>query len=330
MSVKFLRNNILLLILICLLYGCFKEDSPIAPVNRNGIKIKTSLYFYQTFYDLSRDTFSTNPNGLWDLAFECSMEGWHIRINFSNFMGIYRTGSSDFNATSYAINDSSWIYDASSGNPDSTAIGNWKDTDSEGPQVFLLGNYDGIRYKPIKKLKFNEVTDTSYSFTTANIDNSDISEVVIKKEPAYNFTYYSLSKKATVTVEPPKDNWDLLFTQYTTTLFTDDGIPTPYIVRGVYVNPWHVEAMLDTMHLYPDISAQHIVPSQMSTIQDIIGYNWKSVEINQSANTARYAVRKNYSYIIRDTEGEYYKFRFLSFVNDSLLVGYPTFEKAKL
>ncbi|NJK98070.1 MAG: hypothetical protein HC905_27010 [Bacteroidales bacterium] len=65
----------------------------------------------------------------------------------------------------------------------------------------------------------------------------------------------------------------------------------------------------------------------MSSIQDKIGYDWKSVEINQSANTARYAVRRNYTYIIRDMENQYYKLRFLSYVNDSLLVGFPTIEK---
>ncbi|NJO69029.1 MAG: hypothetical protein HC830_06840 [Bacteroidetes bacterium] len=87
-----------------------------------------------------------------------------------------------------------------------------------------------------------------------------------------------------------------------TTLYTDNGIPTPYVVRGVYLNPSGVAAMLDTVVGFSSVTSQNIVNSKMSSIQDKIGYDWKSVEINQSANTARYAVRRNYTYIIRDME----------------------------
>ena len=326
----FLRNSILFFCLFLLCCGCFKEDTPIDPVTRNGIRIKNSMYNFQTFYDLSSNSSSTNPNGSWDLAFENTTDGWHIRINYSNFSGVYRTGSTDFNATSYTTEDKNWIYDASSGNPDSTAVGNWRDTTSEGPLVYLIGTYDGIRYKPYRKIKFSAVTDTSYMFTFANFDNSDVNEFTIKKNPSFNNTYFSFKTKDTLSVEPSKNNWDILFTQYTTTLFTKEGIATPYIVRGIYVNPGIVSAMVDSLTGYANITSGHIDLSKMSSIQDNIGYNWKAVEINQSANTARYAVRKNYSYIIRDTEGVFYKLHFLTYVNDSLLVGYPMFEKERL
>ena len=330
MIAKSIRNSIFLLFLIVTFSGCFKEDTPIEPVLRNGIKIAHSIYDYQSFYDLSSDSIFTTPNTKWDLAFESSATGWRVRINYSNLQGLYRTGSSDFGAESYVIDNKKWIYDASSGNPDSTAIGNWREVTGDGPQIYLLGTYDGVRYRPHRKLKFLSVNDTAYNFSFANMNNTDIISVTIKKDSGYNLVYYSLSKKDTVIVEPAKNRWDLLFTQYTTTLFTDAGVPTPYIVRGVYVNPNNVAVMLDTISSFADITAQNINLNKLSGVQDVIGYDWKSVEINQSANTANYAVRRNYSYLIRDTKGDFYKFRFLSYVNDSLKVGYPMFEKVKL
>jgi hypothetical protein len=318
-------------ILICMC-SCFKEDTPMKalPVNSKEFQIKYSIYNYQTFFDLSEDTSYTNANSTWDLAFESGTDGWHIRPNYSNYIGILNTGSTDFNATTYSTKDKTWLYDASSGNPDSTAIGDWQHPASGSPEVYLVGIYDGAKYTSVRKIRFTQVTDTSYSFAYAGIDNSAKKEIVLKKIPAYNYTYFSFTKGDTVNVEPLKDKWDLLFTQYMTTLFTNEGIATPYLVRGVYINPNKVAAMVDSVTGYDNINISNIVESKMSTIQDIIGYNWKSVEINQSSNSASYAIRKNYTYIIRDTEGDYYKFRFLSFVNESLLVGYPSFEKEKL
>jgi hypothetical protein len=329
MIAKLIYNSLFILFIFTF-SGCFKEDIPIEPVFRNGIRITNNIYHYQSFYDLSSDSIFTTPNNKWDLAFETSATGWRVRINYSNFLGIYRTGSSDFGAESYTIDNKKWIYDASSGNPDSTAIGNWQEVTVDGPQIYLLGTYDGVRYRPFSKLKVLTVNDTAYSFAFANMDNTNVTEVKIKKEPEYNFVYYSLAKRDTVIIEPSKSRWDLLFTQYTTTLFTDAGVPTPYIVRGVYVNPNNVAVMLDTITSFSEINIQSLNIGKLSNIQDVIGYDWKSVEINQSANTANYAVRRGHSYLIRDSEGGFYKFRFLSYVNDSLKVGYPMFEKVKL
>jgi hypothetical protein len=329
MIAKFLKISYILFV-IAFAYGCFEEDSAIDPIHIDGIRISKSIYNYQSFYDFSSDSVFTNANGIWDLAFEASKEGWRVRINYSNLQAVYRTESSDFTTVDYSIVDSRWLYDASSGNPDSTAIGHWQVTTGEEPMVYLLGTYDGVRYKPTKKFRILDVTDTSYRFEFANMDNSGRNEATVKKDLRYNFVYYSFNSRNIVIVEPPKDRWDILFTQYTTTLYTNQGVPTPYIVRGTYLNPNKVLALLDTLTGYSNITAQNINVAAMSNVQDYIGYNWKAVEINQSANTARYAVRKNYSYVIRDPKGDYYKLHFLTYVNDSLLVGYPLFEKEKL
>lgn len=329
---KHLKYSFLTVFILSCMYGCFKEENAMKPipVTATEFQITHSIYNYQTFFDLSGDLSYSNANSRWDLALESEKNGWHIRPNYSNYLGILNTGSTDFNTTSYSTSDKKWLYDASSGNPDSTAVGDWRNPVSGSPEVYLVGIYDGVKYTPFRKIRFTQVTDTSYSFSYANINNSGLKEIVLKKVPAYNYNYFSFTKGDTVIVEPPKEKWDLLFTQYMTTLFTNDGTPTPYLVRGVYINPKNVSVMLDSVSGYDNVTLNSIVESKMSAIQDIIGYNWKSVEINTSSNSARYAIRPNYTYIIRNTEGDAYKLRFLSFVNDSLVVGYPSFEKEKL
>lgn len=327
------RNSSIIILIFIFCTACFKEDIPIDPVEQAGGKvIQNSIYKVQSFYDLSEDTvIRKNLNEAWDLAFETQPDGWRIRINYASLKGIYHTGVTDFNQTSFSPLKENWIYDASSGNPDSTSVGNWKQYGSEGPEVLLIGTFDGDGYQSYKKLVIKAVNDTSYQFSYANLNGSSRVDRTIIKDTTYNFMYYSFIKNDTVIIEPHKRAWDILFTQYITTLFESNGNPAyNYPVRGVYINPFKVEAVLDTVNNYSSITDLTIGSYSFSSIQDYIGYNWKSVEVNQSANSATYKVRKNYSYVIKDNEEQYYKLRFLSFVNDSLVVGYPKFETSKL
>jgi len=96
-----------------------------------------------------------------------------------------------------------------------------------------------------------------------------------------------------------------LFTQYYTILFTDDGLPTPYFVRGVLLNPNNVESALDTIYNFENID--------FSSAQDAIGHNWKAVMVDEGINSAEYNIRKGYTYIIKDTNEEVYSLRVTSF-----------------
>jgi hypothetical protein len=133
-----------------------------------------------------------------------------------------------------------------------------------------------------------------------------------------------------VQLEPMKDQWDLLFTQYFTILFTDDGIPTPYNVRGVLLNMNQVEAALDTTIHFLDMNYDSAIQQAFSSIQDAIGHDWKSVTVDESSNSAEYRVRPGYTYIVRDTNGALHKLRFKSYFNKSGVKGYPSFEFARL
>jgi hypothetical protein len=319
------------------LTSCFEKDEALAPSqwDGQGFAFSESIYTSQFYYSLSSNSIrAKNNNEAWDLSFEASANGWHIRINSANLLGVRNTHSLNFDQTSFPSSSNKWMYDKSDGNPDSTAIGKWVDTSGVSNtytnEVYLIGKYDGIDYLPIKKIVFTMVNDTSYQLKYADLNGDNFHQLAIKKDASYNQVYYSFTSHSPVSVEPARNSWDLLFTQYTTTLYTDQGVAIPYFVRGVLINPYHVEAILDSVHTFSSITLSLTSTMVFSQKQDVIGHDWKSVEIDQQANTAKYAVREKYTFIIRDVGGVLYKLKFTSFFNDSRTPGYPSFIFLKL
>src|SRR5690606_34716347 len=54
-----------------------------------------------------------------------------------------------------------------------------------------------------------------YVLQYADIDATTHNEVTISKNPAYNFSFFSMSNNTEVMVEPEKGDWDLNFTTFT-------------------------------------------------------------------------------------------------------------------
>jgi len=326
-----MRKLLILLIIIPLLNSCFKEDTPVIPSDSGIITLKESMYSNQVFFDLGTSgEASVNPVEAWDLGFESSHDGWHITVNSGRYLGLVSTGSTDFNNTTTVDPGAKWKYDKSDGNPDSTAVGKWISDDLLTPtnEVYMLGINNGIKYVPYKKVVFTAVGPKSYSFHYSDPDGSNPVSVTMLKDSTVNYTCFSLNTGTTVGIEPPKDSWELLFTQYSTTLYTSDSIPTPYFVRGVLSNPYGTASALDSLKTYDEISISDTAGYKFSTLSDAIGYDWKRVKINDV--TATYTVRDNYTYIIRSRGKAYYKLRFRGFYNDTGAPGYPKFEYKKL
>jgi hypothetical protein len=131
-------------------------------------------------------------------------------------------------------------------------------------------------------------------------------------------------------LEPLKNDWDLLFTQYTTLLYTNEGDPYPYLLTGVLSNPFLIRVAQDTLYDFSEIDLTIAQSLTYSTALDEIGYDWKDVVGDVSTGNVSYVVIEGRNYIVRDTEGFYFKLRFTSFYNNSGDKGYPTFEYQKL
>jgi hypothetical protein len=105
-------------------------------------------------------------------------------------------------------------------------------------------------------------------------------------------------------------------------LQTSIGEDYPYLVFGVLLNPNKVVAALDTVHNFADIVLADTSEITFSQDLDAIGYEWKYYNFDAGV----YTVVPEFSYIIRDRDGYYYKLRFVDFYNDTGDKGHPEFE----
>jgi hypothetical protein len=336
-------NLITFFISVVFLTACFKEDEKINPHDPGDVKTLaielTKDYRYQVYYDLgSAEVVSTNLKNQWDLGFECGADGWHVILNTSNFMVAAETGLTDLSLPIDTVGYY-WKFDVSSGNPDSTAIGNWVEFSSPDSvkaysnEVYVIdrGYDEAGNLRGLRKIVFEEVGDSTYRLRYANLDGTDENTFIIKKDPSLNYTFFSFDDGGKqLSLEPPKYNWDLVFTQYTTLLITDEGDPYPYLVTGVLSNPYTIAVAQDTLYEFSSINLEIADNFIYSGQQDEIGYDWKDIVGDVNTGNVSYVIVEGLNYIIRDREGFYYKLRFISFYSDSGDKGYPTFEYQRL
>jgi hypothetical protein len=336
-------NFIAIIFFTFLASSCFKEDEKIVPHDPGDVETVviglTSDYRYQVYYDLGTSSIvSTNLKKAWDLGFDGAENGWKIILNSSNFMLAAGTGHTDF-IIPLDTAGLDFRFDASSGNPDSMAIGKWVDfllPDSAivyTNQVYVIdrGYDEAGNLRGLKKIVFQELTDSSYSFRWANLDGSNESSFTVNKDPSVNFTCFSFDEGGKqLTIEPPKYDWDLVFTQYTTLLYTNEGDPYPYLLTGTLSNPTGITVAEDTLYEFSSIDLTIADNLIFSKALDEIGYDWKDVVGDVSSGSVSYVIREGLNYVIQDGQGYLYKLRFISFYSNSGEKGYPTFEFARL
>jgi len=310
------------------LLGCEQNEIPIKQHSSGNITSKQinmgSSYSQQIFYNLNDNTVITeNEKTDWDLAFESSSEGRNIIINSSTFSQLAELSDINFN-DHISVNNLNWRYDNPLGIRYETAFGDYRNKNS----VYILdrgyklnGNTRGY-----KKIIIDSINNTSYYIKYANLDNTSMQNLEIKKDNTYNFQYISLDNDETINIEPKKENWDLLFTQYTH-LFLDNEETPAYLVTGVLTNYLNnIMVATDTINTFKDIELNMIDQYNFTNEQNEIGYNWKLYNFTSQS----YIVKADITYIISDIDGRYFKLHFIDFYNDNGEKGNPKFEIQKL
>jgi hypothetical protein len=179
----------------------------------------------------------------------------------------------------------------------------------------------------ISKIKVIAYRRGEYTIQFSKLNNSDFHQIKINTNNTKNYVQLSLQGAGTpMDLEPNKESWDLFFTQYTDILTTSDGEKYPYLVTGVLSNCNGVEVAMST-----NLDFNTVTRSEASTLQfnnelDAIGYLWKYYDFDDAV----YTVHTNQTYIIKDTDGFFYKLRFIGFYNNLGQKGYPQFEFQKL
>ncbi|MEN8229540.1 MAG: HmuY family protein [Bacteroidota bacterium] len=329
-----MRILILILILTLTLTSCFEEDE-LVPAHEQGNLEEGqaalgSGYENQVFFDLHGNMeVSSNLISEWDLSFESSSGEWLIRLNSSKFMVAGNSYDTTF-AANHNQTDLEMLFDSSDGNPDSTAIGTWFQSDEDSTwshrHVYLVDRGTDDQFKPVglKKIRF-EISGENYLIRFANPDNSSDTTILISRDPAKARIYFSL-ENGIVDIAPLPHTWTLLFSKYTTMLVTNEGENYPYLVMGALLNPNGVTAALDTIHNFMDMELADTIDLELSSRTDVIGYEWKYYNFDAGL----YTIEPGLAYVIRDRDGFYYKLRFIDFYSDSGEKGYPKFEYIRL
>lgn len=328
-----LKGHILSITLCVLLAGCIPEEDPIAPYDRgSAAQAEVELgsdYRYQVFFDVEMNSVvGTNEITGWDLGFRCDPDGHHIVLNSAKIMSVADMGPVEFESVT-SKNGLVWNYDRPSGEWDSTAIGRWWNEDEASVvtkgHVYVLDRGYGPDARAIgyAKMTILSATASSYIVRTATLDNRDDRTSEIPRDTSRNVMGLSLDSGSPVNVEPPKDAWDLLFTRYTH-LFHDPEF-TPYSVTGILLNRYRTEAAVDRIRTFEEISSEAIDSYEYGSRLDLIGYDWKTFDLQSGTYTMHSPV-----YLLKDSRGFYYKLRLLDFYNGSGEKGYPRIESQKL
>jgi len=199
-------------------------------------------------------------------------------------------------------------------------------TDGENEVYLLNRGSSGATEKPWKKIKITR-NSTGYTLEHAEADSDVFSILEVSKNDDENFIYVSF-EDGIVDVEPAKAAWDIAWTAGTSaTPYPDaaNGTLAYFFQDLVYNNIYTgvgvaqvVEAEIAyAAYVYDDVYATTFATNNRLAI----GSTWRS----GGGPSSSPAVNEDIYYIVKDTEANIYKVRFLSLTKDGER-GKPSFE----
>ncbi|MCU1418828.1 MAG: hypothetical protein JWP32_3002 [Schumannella sp.] len=337
-----MKHFTLLILIAASLSSCFKKEDAIAlPVGDSEIAsvFLGTNYSKEVFFDLSTNSYQDRQLADWDIRFDASREGFGIYVN--NGTNVLVRKLERYNFTEKMTYDSvsflktPTMIDAPEGTMETSAIGNWKQYKNftlNGIYMIEVNYLPGIQR--FKRLQVVNCDDTSYICRILDIFDKDGDTIlngpliVIPKDPNQNFTYYSFRNGGHIVdnAEPNKNSWDFVFTRYKHIFYNvlPNNQPFPYTLTGVLSSLNNVEIARDSaLTLFDNIDAGSLSKYKFTKNRNGIGYDWKT---HAQGPVGAYSVAANLTYIIKDTDGYYYKLRFLDYNNALGQPGYPKFE----
>ncbi len=306
--------------------SCLKEERPIQPKTPGDLTTQTVTmdadYKWQIYFDLgTNQEVGRNPKTDWDLGFTCCDSAHNVVLNSSKMMYALPTDQYSFNAITdtvgFTINKK---IDMPSGNLDSTALNGWKKN-----EVFIIdrgyapdGSHEGMR-----KLQLNNANSDEFTITFGPLQSTDGTTITVPRNEAFNYTHFNLETGAIADIAPPRESWDLIFTQYTHIFYEPEE--TPYLVTGCLLNDSKTRALQVEEGIdFKDVDQEYASELILEKNRNVLGYNWKTFTGNG------YEVDSDQLFVIQDREGFFYKLRFIDFYDEAGNKGAPTFEFQQL
>ena len=329
------KNIVLIGLIATAFFTACEKPEKLYPQPKTSLGVQSQIfamgenYANQLWFDFATQKTETNAFGLWHMGFSCDPSQPRVSINggISASFGVARFAGSSFGKiTADSIKKVQWHFDNPNGDPDSSAFRRafvkngtqWGVNDYT--YVIDLGDKikDSTRYV---QLKFTDCKPgQSYDFEYKNMEpNGFQRKQTITVNRDKNFVYYQFLEHRTVDNEPfNNDQWDILFTTYKESVPDANGVPYPYVIRGVLINPKKVSvAQLDKVD-FNAIDKAYASAVVYGKKQDEIGYDWK--QYDQTAE--RYTMVPNRVYLIKTTDA-IIKMKFVDFYNDQGVKGYP-------
>ncbi|NNK79921.1 MAG: hypothetical protein HKO93_00360 [Flavobacteriales bacterium] len=313
-----------LLSVLVLFSSCEKDEIPVEYVPElieqgafTSQLDMSSDYRFRLYYDIETDSvIAFHQKTDWDLSFACGPTEDRIRLNDSKLMLLWKVEGASLEDLT-AVQGNGPLLDTSDGLI--CATDGW--VDAEAVYVIDRGFDEAGVPQGRYKVEFISVDADSYVIRYAELASNTIFEAVIEKDPSRNEIQFSFDSGVQL-LEPAKEDWDLLFTHYTF-YFEEEEIP--YLVAGVLLNPYLVQAQALDIYDFEAIDEIYLSDIQLTDRRDIIGYDWKYFDLDSET----YSVVDN-AFAIRTPEGSLFKLQFTSFVDAEGERGAPAFRAAQL
>lgn len=307
----------------------------------------------QVFVDLSSGKLTSVVRTSWDLGF---YSGSEFRVVLNSSLKMSAKVLETTNIDEVQAEDPTMLFSQGSGNPalvddptgdlTKTTIAAVSATDSENkvylinmgnnPAAVGLGAEGAVAgtsrgWKKIRVLK----SGNDYKIQYANIDATTHDEVVVSKNSAFNFTFFSLLDKKTVSVEPQKAQWDLNFTSFTNVIPGQTGL-TPYLYADYVVNNSKGGAqtyqVLTSAFTYEAFTLANVDNTKFNNDPRNIGSNWRGTSVIGPTGlpVSQFVLRTDRFYVVKDPAGNIYKLKFTGGLSAAGERGYPTFQYAIL
>jgi len=323
-----------------LLSSCMKEEKPYPvpgvpeqtgdyPVQNSQVSIGAD-YATQVYFSFTKGQIASNRYDIWDISFTTASDNNELWMNGGNRVLVYPTGNADYAAVTNTSNTSAagWKYDNPSGLSGQSGLGILSNQNHIGEVlIVMVEKVPGT--KIYYKLQITEDAADHYTIKAGDLASAAGTSYTLPKDQDYNFVFFSFTS-GMVQVEPPKTEWDIVFTRYRHIYYkyNPDGSDFPYPVNGVLANPYKTKSAQDSTRQYDfyDFTLDDAQTYKLVQDRDEIGFGWKTVNIN----TEQYTVQPRRIYLVQDQNDQLWKIHFVSFYNDNGTKGYPRFEYQRL
>jgi len=301
----------------------------------------------QVYIDLSSGAMTTVPRVSWDLGF---YSGNEFRVILNNSVKMSAKSLNNTNLVAVVAEDNTMLISQGAGsvnqidNPTGviagTAIAEVSANDAENSVYLInLGSNPGSTppalgspaadsgsHRGWKKVRILRSAN-GYKFQYADLNATTFNEVIIDKNAAFNFSFFSFTANATVNVEPQKEKWDLNFTTFTNIF----GGNTPYFFPDFVVNNSRGGALAYSVSTadfsFDSFTMANVDQSKFINDQRGIGSSWRGTSApGPDGNPmSQFVLKTDIFYVLKDPAGNIYKIKMTGGALPNLERGHPTF-----